>query len=55
MEETNGLPDYMKLALHFIMSAYQEYEHHAEKNGKQFASPYFKETVSAYTNLFILF
>lgn len=53
MDEIDRLPDdYMKIALDFIMSAFKEYETDAEKNGKHFAAPYFKETVRAYINFF---
>nr|Q5SBP5.1 RecName: Full=Gamma-cadinene synthase; AltName: Full=(+)-gamma-cadinene synthase [Ocimum basilicum]AAV63787.1 gamma-cadinene synthase [Ocimum basilicum] len=46
MDEIDRLPDYMKIVLHFVMSAYEEYERDAKiVYGKKFASPYFKETI----------
>ncbi|KAH6769410.1 hypothetical protein C2S51_014746 [Perilla frutescens var. frutescens] len=45
MEETDGVPDYMKIVYHFIMKTYEDYERVAAKQGKMFAAPYFKETV----------
>ncbi|KAH6816227.1 hypothetical protein C2S51_021047 [Perilla frutescens var. frutescens] len=45
MEETDGVPGYMKIVYHFIMSSYEDYERDAAKQGKKFAAPYLKETV----------
>ncbi|KAH6770143.1 hypothetical protein C2S52_014946 [Perilla frutescens var. hirtella] len=45
VEETDGVPDYMKIVYHFIMRTYEDYERDAAKQGKGFAASYFKETV----------
>ncbi|KAH6831339.1 hypothetical protein C2S53_010992 [Perilla frutescens var. hirtella] len=45
IEETDGVPDYMKTVCQFIMSTTEDFEHNAAKQGKEFAAPYFKETV----------
>ncbi|KAH6808693.1 hypothetical protein C2S51_026476 [Perilla frutescens var. frutescens] len=39
------LPDCMKILSHFIFNIFQDYERDAAKQGRQFAAPYFKETV----------
>ncbi|KAH6769686.1 hypothetical protein C2S52_014489 [Perilla frutescens var. hirtella] len=45
MDGMDELPDYMKILSHFIFSIFQDYERDAAKQGKQFAAPYFKESV----------
>lgn len=48
MDETDRLPNYMKIFYHFIMSTYEDFERDAVKHEKKFAASYLKETVSAY-------
>ncbi|KAH6767701.1 hypothetical protein C2S52_018684 [Perilla frutescens var. hirtella] len=45
MDEIDVLPDYMKTVYKFIMSLVEDYEHEAEKQGKSYVVPYYKETV----------
>ncbi|KAH6785025.1 hypothetical protein C2S51_037480 [Perilla frutescens var. frutescens] len=45
LDEIDVLPDFMKVVYRFIMSIYEDYERDAEKLGKSFAVPYYRETV----------
>nr|U3LW50.1 RecName: Full=Tau-cadinol synthase; Short=LaCADS; AltName: Full=(+)-gamma-cadinene synthase; AltName: Full=Gamma-cadinene synthase [Lavandula angustifolia]AGL98418.1 cadinol synthase [Lavandula angustifolia] len=45
MDGIDGVPDYLKIAYHFVVSAFEDYERDAGKLGKQFAAPYFKQTI----------
>ena len=40
------LPDFMKVVYRFIMSTYEDFVVDAEKKGKSFVVPYYRETVS---------
>ncbi|PIN00640.1 Gamma-curcumene synthase [Handroanthus impetiginosus] len=45
MDQTERIPDWMKIAYQFVMSTYEDYERDATKQEKPFAIPYFKEAV----------
>ncbi|KAH6809081.1 hypothetical protein C2S51_026864 [Perilla frutescens var. frutescens] len=45
LDEIDVLPDFMKVVYRFIMSIYEDFERDAEKLGKSFAVPYYRETV----------
>ncbi|KAI3449959.1 hypothetical protein Pfo_006624 [Paulownia fortunei] len=45
IDETDQLPDYMKIIYRFTLNMYDDYEREAAKQGKLFAVPYAKETV----------
>ncbi|KAH6770146.1 hypothetical protein C2S52_014949 [Perilla frutescens var. hirtella] len=45
LDEIDVLPDFMKVVYRFIMSVFEDYEREAEKQGKAFAIPYYRETV----------
>ncbi|GFQ01960.1 cis-muuroladiene synthase [Phtheirospermum japonicum] len=46
IDEIDRLPNYMKIVYRFILSVYENYEREAAEQGKLFAVPYAKETVS---------
>nr|QEV81840.1 terpene synthase 1 [Prunella vulgaris] len=45
LDEIDVLPDFMKVVYRFIMSVVEDYEAEAEKQGKSFAVPYYKEAM----------
>ncbi|KAK6164143.1 hypothetical protein DH2020_001007 [Rehmannia glutinosa] len=45
IDETDQLPEYLKILYKFILTIYDDYEREAAKQGKLFAVPYAKETV----------
>ncbi|KAL1543031.1 gamma-cadinene synthase-like [Salvia divinorum] len=45
LDEIDVLPDFMKVVYRFIMSTYEDFVVDAEKNGKSFVVPYYRETV----------
>ncbi|XP_047948788.1 gamma-cadinene synthase-like [Salvia hispanica] len=45
LDEIDVLPDFMKVVYRFIMSIYEDFVLEAEKQGKSFVVPYYKEAV----------
>ncbi|PIN00125.1 Beta-farnesene synthase [Handroanthus impetiginosus] len=45
MDQTERVPDWMKIAYQFVMTIYEDYERDATKQEKPFAIPYFKEAL----------
>ncbi|XP_047953723.1 gamma-cadinene synthase-like [Salvia hispanica] len=45
LDEIDVLPDFMKVVYRFIMSTYEDFVVDAEKKGKSFVVPYYRETV----------
>ncbi|XP_057766248.1 gamma-cadinene synthase-like isoform X2 [Salvia miltiorrhiza] len=45
LDEIDVLPEFMKVVYRFIMSVYEDYVGEAERQGKSFAVPYYRETV----------
>ncbi|XP_057766251.1 gamma-cadinene synthase-like isoform X5 [Salvia miltiorrhiza] len=44
LDEIDVLPEFMKVVYRFIMSVYEDYVGEAERQGKSFAVPYYRET-----------
>lgn len=50
MDDIDVLPDFMQVVYRLIMSVYEDYVCEAEKQGKSFAVPYYRETVRPISN-----
>lgn len=51
MNESDGLPDCMKIVYRFVMSVYEDHEHETKKQEISFSNPSFQEAVSGNLNL----